>query len=91
MKHSLRLYITGQTPPSVKAITDVRQAMQERGIEDHQLRIIDVLKEPQLAERDKIIATPTLVKDLPPPTRKLVGDLPAHLSQLLGSEPKKPK
>ena len=66
---------------------DVTIAVIELGKEmagQYELQIIDVLKEPQLAEKDKIIATPTLVKDLPPPLRKVIGDLSDRDKVLLG-------
>ena len=71
----LKLYVTGQTPNSQKAIKNLKKvlAMELKGA--YSLEVIDVLKNPQLAEEDKILATPTLTKVLPPPVRKIIGDL----------------
>jgi circadian clock protein KaiB len=83
--YELRLYVTGETPHSLRAIDNLKKLCTEYGLEDeYQVRIVDILKEPQLAEEDKIIATPTLVKALPPPMRKILGDLSATDKVLLG-------
>jgi len=71
----LKLYITGQSPRSEQAIANLRRLC-ERELEGRcELSIIDVLERPQLAEAEKVLATPTLVKEMPPPTRRIVGDL----------------
>lgn len=71
-KIRLTLYITGQTARSGKAITQLKQLMTE---DKYELVIVDVLEQPQAAEDAKIMATPTLIKNIPPPCRRLVGDL----------------
>lgn len=71
----LRLYVTGQSPNSTKALANVQQLLEEVVPNRHQLEVIDVLNEPVLAERDGIIASPTLVKRHPPPVRRIIGDL----------------
>ena len=81
----LRLYVTGQTPHSLRATENLKKLCADQGLEnDYEVRIIDILKEPQLAEEDKIIATPTLVRALPPPLRKIIGDLSETDKVLLG-------
>lgn len=83
MGYILKLYITGQTPYSLRAIDNLNNICRELK-EEYELRVIDILKDPQLAEDDKIIATPTLVKELPPPLRKIIGDLSNTEKVLLG-------
>lgn len=74
-RYVLRLYITGQTPRSEQAIGNLQQICDEQLDEQYEVEIIDVLERPQLAEDEKIIATPTLIKQLPPPIRRIIGDL----------------
>jgi circadian clock protein KaiB len=74
-KYILRLYIAGQTPRSMTAVAAVRRICEEELGGNYALEIIDVFERPQLAEDEKIIATPTLVKQLPPPLRRVIGDL----------------
>ncbi|MFH1953422.1 MAG: circadian clock protein KaiB [Pseudomonadota bacterium] len=71
----LRLYITGKTPGSERAIADLHRICEEEFAGQYRLDVIDVLKRPQLAEDEKILATPTLIKKLPPPLRRIIGDL----------------
>ena len=66
-KHVLKLYITGQTPRSMHAIDNLRHICNQQFGDQYDLIVIDVLERPQLAEDEKILATPTLVKELPPP------------------------
>lgn len=80
----LRLYVTGQTPRTEKAIANLRRICQEDLHGKYDLQIIDVLKNPQLAEDEKILATPTLIKRLPPPLRRVIGDLSDKEKVLLG-------
>jgi len=84
MRYVLKLYITGQTPNSVRALENLKRLAQEVLKDNYEIMVIDILKEPELAERDKILATPTLVKQLPPPVRKIVGDLSNRDKVLLG-------
>ena len=84
-QYQLRLYVTGETPNSLRAIENLKRlCVDQRLEEEFEVKIIDILKEPQLAEDDKIIATPTLVKSLPPPLRKIIWDLSATDKVLLG-------
>ncbi|WDE09701.1 circadian clock protein KaiB [Thalassomonas haliotis] len=84
-QYQLRLYVTGETRHSLRAIDNLRALCDEHGLnDDYEVTVIDVLQQPQLAEDDKIIATPTLVKLLPPPLSKIIGDLSDTDKVLLG-------
>jgi circadian clock protein KaiB len=83
-KYLLKLYITGQTPNSVRAIANLQRICEMELKGQYDLVIIDVLEHPQLAEDEKILATPTLIKELPPPLRRLIGDLSDTDKVLLG-------
>lgn len=83
-KHVLKLYVTGQTANSAKAIENLKDVLKNGLSELYKLKVIDVVKNPQLAEEDKILATPALVKVLPPPVRKIIGDLSNKEKILLG-------
>lgn len=74
-KYILKLYISGRTANSLHAIQNLRKICSDKKNREFELIIIDVLEEPGLAEREKIFATPTLIRYLPPPKRRLVGDL----------------
>ena len=80
----LKLYVAGNTPNSMRALKTLRNILETefRGV--YALRVIDVLKNPQLAEEDKILATPTLAKILPPPVRRIIGDLSDRERVLIG-------
>lgn len=80
----LKLYVTGKTPRAEKAIANLRRICREELQGQYQLEIIDVLEHPQLAEDEKILATPTLIKRLPPPLRRVIGDLSDTEKVLLG-------
>ena len=84
MKHLLRLYVTGKTGHSLQAIQNLRTLCEENLSDEYEIEVIDVLENPQLAEDEKILATPTLVKQLPPPLRKIIGDLSNRDKVLLG-------
>lgn len=71
----LRLYVTGQTPRSEQAVANLQRICEEQLDNQYHVEIIDVLERPQLAEDEKIIATPTLIKRLPLPIRRIIGDL----------------
>ena len=83
-KARLRLYITGQTSKSQVAIANMHRICAEELNGQYELDIIDVLERPQLAEDEKILATPTLIKNLPPPLRRIIGDLSNKEQVLLG-------
>ena len=83
-KYTLKLYVTGKTPRAEKAISNLRRICEEELRGQYELQIIDVLEHPQLAEDEKILATPTLIKRLPPPLRRVIGDLSDKDKVLLG-------
>ena len=80
----LKLYVAGNTPNSVRALKTLKNILEEEFQGVYALKVIDVLKNPQLAEEDKILATPTLSKILPPPVRKIIGDLSDREKVLVG-------
>ena len=82
----LRLYITGKTSKSDIAIANLRRICEQELRGQYELDVIDVLEQPQLAEDEKILATPTLIKQLPPPLRRVIGDLSDKEKVLLGLE-----
>src|SRR5215212_5557137 len=82
----LKLYVTGATPRAETAIANLKRICEQELGGQYQLEIIDVLEHPDLAENDKILATPTLIKQLPPPLRKVIGDLSDKEKVLLGLE-----
>ena len=73
--YSLRLYVAGQTPKSVLAFTNLKQICEEHLQGRYEIEIIDLLENPQLARGDQILAVPTLVRRLPEPIKKIIGDL----------------
>lgn len=83
-KFRLRLYITGRTPQSQRAIENLRSICEAELDGGYDVEVIDVLEHPSLAEHEKILATPTLVKRLPEPVRKIIGDLSDRERVLLG-------
>lgn len=83
-KYVLKLYVTGQTPNSIKAINNLKKILAEDFKGVYELRIIDVVKNPQLAEKEKILATPMLSRVLPLPIRRIIGDLSDKDKVLLG-------
>ena len=80
----LKLYVAGNTPNSVRALRTLKNILEQDFQGVYALKVIDVLKSPQLAEEDKISATPTLSKVLPPPVRKIIGDLSDREKVLIG-------
>jgi circadian clock protein KaiB len=84
IKYVLKLYVTGLTPRSQDAVKNLKKILNEDYKGVYSLRVIDVVKHPNLAEDDKILATPTLIKILPPPVRRIIGDLSNKEKVLLG-------
>lgn len=80
----LKLYITGRTPRSERAIRNLQHICDNELQGRYEIDIIDVLERPQLAEDERILATPTLIKELPPPLRRIIGDLSDTDKVLLG-------
>ena len=73
--YDLRLYVAGQTARSLAAVANLRKICKEHLAGRYRIQVIDLLERPQLARGDQILALPTLVRRLPEPIRKLVGDL----------------
>lgn len=71
----LRLYVAGQTPKCVAAFSNLRRLCEEHLSGQYRIEVIDLLANPQLAEGDQILAIPTLVRKLPEPVKKIIGDL----------------
>jgi circadian clock protein KaiB len=72
---NLRLYVAGQTPKSLKAFSNLKSICEEYLAGKYSIEVIDLLKNPQLAKEDQIIAIPTLVRKLPEPLKRIIGDL----------------
>lgn len=85
-RYLLKLYVTGSSPRTATAIANLQRICAEELQGRYELEIIDVLEAPQLAEDMKILATPTLIKQLPPPLRRVIGDLSDKDKVLLGLE-----
>jgi circadian clock protein KaiB len=71
----LRLYVAGQTPKSLTAFSNLNKICEEYMAGKYHIEVIDLLKDPKLAQGDQILAIPTLVRKLPTPIRKIIGDL----------------
>jgi circadian clock protein KaiB len=71
----LRLYVAGQTPKSITALANLKKLCEEYLKGEYSIEVVDLLRHPQLAGGDQILAIPTLVRKLPPPLRKIIGDL----------------
>jgi circadian clock protein KaiB len=82
--YELRLYVAGQTSRSLAALANLKQICEEHLQGRYRIEVIDLLKQPQLAKGDQILALPTLVRRLPEPIRKLVGDLSDTQRALVG-------
>ena len=83
-KYILRLYVTGSSTRSLKAVHNLKKICDEHFPNDYDLEVIDIYKNPQAARDEQIIAAPTLVKQLPKPLRKFVGDLSNTQKILIG-------
>ena len=73
--YELRLYVAGQTPKSLAAFANLKKICEEHLAGQYHIEVVDLLKKPQLASGDQILAIPTLVRKLPEPIRKIIGDL----------------
>ena len=83
-KYTLRLYVTGTTGKSVRAIQNVRRICEEHLKGLYELEVVDIYKNLPLARGDQIIAAPTLIKRLPAPLRRLIGDMSDEQRVLVG-------
>jgi circadian clock protein KaiB len=80
----LRLYVAGATPKSVAAFRNIEQLCEEHLAGLYHIEVIDLMKNPQLAQTDQIVAVPTLVRNRPSPTRKIIGTL-SNTDRVLGA------
>ena len=85
----LRLYVTGSTPRSLSAIAEVRRLCEEHLHGHYDLEVIDLYQQPQLAEGEQIIAAPTLIRKLPLPLRRIIGDMSQSERVLVGLDLRK--
>jgi circadian clock protein KaiB len=84
VKYELRLYVAGNTPKSVAALNNLKKYCEEHLKDQYKIEVIDLLEKPQLAEGDQILAIPTLVRKVPVPIRKIIGDLSNEEKVLVG-------
>jgi circadian clock protein KaiB len=89
MRWDLRLYVAGKTPRSVAAFVNLRKICEEHLESLYSIEVIDLLENPQLAKGDQILAIPTLVRKLPAPIKKIIGDLSNTERVLVGLDIKK--
>jgi len=82
----LRLYVAGQTPKSVAAFANLKRICEQHLAGQYRIEVVDLLEHPQLGKRDQIIAVPTLIRKLPEPVRKIIGDLANVQRVLIGLE-----
>ncbi len=82
--YTLRLYVAGQTPKSIQAFENLKRIGDTHLSGRYKIEVVDLLKNPKLAKGDQIVAVPTLVRRLPPPIRKIIGDLSNTERVLIG-------
>lgn len=82
--HVLRLYVTGLTPSSIRAIDNIRRICEEELQGRCDLEVIDLYQDPEVIKKEDIVASPTLIKKLPPPLRRLIGDFSDRERVLVG-------
>jgi circadian clock protein KaiB len=80
----LRLYVAGQTPKSIRAFANLKVLCEKHLKDRYRIEVIDLLENPEMARGDQIVAVPTLVRDLPNPVRKIIGDLSDTERTLIG-------
>ena len=80
----LRLYVAGQTPKAIRAFANLRKICEEHLAGRYRIEVIDLLEDPQLGRGDQILAIPTLVRRLPEPIKKIIGDLSNEERVLVG-------
>lgn len=83
-KWNLRLYIAGYTPRAVKALENLKLICEEHLKDRYSIEVVDLMRNPKLARGDQIVAVPTLVRKLPEPVRKIIGDLSNKERVLVG-------
>jgi circadian clock protein KaiB len=82
--YSLRLYVAGQTPKSMLAISNLKTLCEKHLPGRYTIEVIDLMKNPALAQRDQIVAIPTLIRQLPEPLKRIIGDLSNAEKVLIG-------
>jgi circadian clock protein KaiB len=80
----LRLYVAGATPQSTRAISNLKRVCNQYLRGRHHLKVVDIYQQPHLAKNEQILAAPTLIKHLPPPFRRLIGDMSDEKRLLIG-------
>ena len=83
-QYVLKLYVAGQTPKSLAAFANLKKICEEHLQDRYIIEVVDLLEKPELAEGDQIIAIPTLIRNLPEPVRKIIGDLSNTEKVLIG-------
>jgi circadian clock protein KaiB len=83
---NLRLYVAGQTPKSLAALSNLKRLCEEHLQGCYNLEVVDLVREPQLAQGDQIVAIPTLVRKLPPPIKRIIGDLSNQERVMVGMD-----
>ena len=83
-EYLLRLYVAGQTPRSVMALSNLKTICEEHLAGRYEIEVVDLLVDPTLARGDQILALPTLIRRLPPPMKKIIGDLTSAEQVLVG-------
>jgi circadian clock protein KaiB len=82
--YNLRLYVAGQTPKSIAAIANLKKICDQHLTGNYEIEIIDLMRNPALAQRHQIVAIPTLIRQLPEPLKRIIGDLSNHEKVLVG-------
>jgi len=90
-KYLLRLYLTGLTPKSVDALRNIRRICEENLKGEYVLEVVDIYQRPKLASDEQIVAAPTLIKVLPEPIRRLIGNLSDEEKVLVGLDIRREK
>lgn len=90
-KYLLRLYVTGLTPRSTKAIQNIKKICEENLKGRYELEVVDVYQQPEFAKKEQIIAAPTLIKKLPLPLRRIIGDMSDKEKVLIGLDLRRKK
>ena len=80
--YNLRLYVAGQTPRSVAALANLRKICEQHLADRYTIEVVDLMKDPALAQRHQIVAIPTLIRQLPEPLKRIIGDL-SNLEKVL--------
>lgn len=81
---NLRLYVAGNTPNSVAAFANLKEVCEKHLVGKYTIEVVDLLRNPQLAKGDQIVAIPTLVRKLPPPLKQIIGDLSSRERVVVG-------